>query len=58
MELFDHRRIAREALRVKALHLTRQVLNFLERRGIVLGQMVKLAQLLQPLPISRFWVSR
>jgi hypothetical protein len=52
MELLDHRRIAREPARVEALHLARQILNFLERRRIVLGQMVKLVQLRQPLPVG------
>ncbi len=58
MKLFYHRRITREALRVEALHLAYQVLNLLERCGIVLGQVVQLVQLLQPLSVSSFRVGR
>jgi len=54
MELLNHQRIAREPTRIEALHLAHQILNFLQRRGIILGKMVKLIQLREPLPVGAF----
>ena len=58
MELLHQGRIAREPSRIEALHRALQILDFLERRRIVLRQMVKLVQLRQPLPVGSLRISR
>jgi hypothetical protein len=58
VELLHHRRIAGEPAWIQPLHLLSQLLNFLERRRIILGQMVKLVQLRQALAVSAFRVGR
>ncbi len=58
MELLHQGRIAGEPSRIEALHRARQILDFLERRWIVLRQMVKLVQLVQPLPVGSLRICR
>ena len=52
MKLLDKLRITRKAPGIEALHLANQFLNFFQRRGIVLRQLMDLIQLIQPVSID------